>query len=222
MRSTSRRAARAGRGLVPTWTRSGTVACAGCCRRRSSAGLQSDPPVRSPVAAAASADLACQGAPVEWSRGRKVIGECNARVHWWRRGVRRDPQGGPGGLRERRPRRCPLEVIDVEDGEYPAAYRVDGAVLALLIQGRRVVLVPTGEVDEAGLRALIGDYARRVPSAPRATTPLDFAESWLQEEWQRRWLRRPRWADRRLHGLGSPGWEEPPSWPRWTLGVSVR
>ena len=97
-----------------------------------------------------------------------------------------------------------LEVIDVEDGEYPAAYRVDGAVLAPLIQGQRVVLLPTGELDEAGLREVIGNYARRVPSAPRATTPLDFAESWLQEQWQRRWPRRPQWLDRRLHGMAPP------------------
>ena len=109
-----------------------------------------------------------------------------------------------------------MEVVDVEDGEYASAHRVDGAVLAILVQGKRVELVATGEVAEVGLHALIEDHARRPPSAPGGATPLDVAEAWLVWQWEHRWPRWPAWLDRRLHGSGPPGREElaaPPGGP---------
>lgn len=101
-----------------------------------------------------------------------------------------------------------MEAIDVEEGEYAAAFRVDGVVLALRTEGEEVVLVPTGEVDASALRALIADYARRTPSAPRGEAPLDVAEAWLTAAWHQRWPRRPVWLDRWLHGSGPPIREE--------------
>jgi len=91
-----------------------------------------------------------------------------------------------------------LEAIDVEDGEYPFAYRVDGAVLAILTEGELVVLDLTGEVDAAGLDAAIKAHLRQVTSTdPSAASPLDFAEVWLHREWVSRASSWPRWLSRR-------------------------
>lgn len=100
-----------------------------------------------------------------------------------------------------------LEAVDVQDGEYPFACRVDGAVLAIFTEDERVVLDLTGDVDQARLRALIEAYAPSAPGAPRALAPLDFAEQWLDQQWQRRSVRWPRWLDRRMHGSGPPARE---------------
>jgi len=100
-----------------------------------------------------------------------------------------------------------MEFLDVEDGEYVAAYRVDGAVLAISSarEEEAVVLTLTGQVDVAALQALVDEAVRRAPAETRAydaVTALDFAEAWFAEEWGRRWVRWPRWLDRWLHGRG--------------------
>lgn len=100
-----------------------------------------------------------------------------------------------------------LEVIDVEDGEYPSAYRVDGAVLDLLDDDGLVVLDFSGEVDEAGLRALIDGHAHQ-RATPPAGSPLDVAQVWLSQEWESARSRRPRWLHRRLNPSRPPSREE--------------
>lgn len=100
-----------------------------------------------------------------------------------------------------------LEVIDVEDGEYPSAYRVDGAVLELLDDDGLVVLDLSGEVDEAGLRSLIDGHAHQRVSPP-AGSPLDVAQAWLGQEWQSARSRWPRWLHRRLNPSRPPSREE--------------
>jgi len=100
-----------------------------------------------------------------------------------------------------------MEFLCVEDGEYVAAYRVDGAVLAItsVRKEERVLLTLTGEVDVAALEALVDAAVRTAPpgtTAAPVVTPLDFAEAWFAREWDRRWVRWPRWLDRWMHGPG--------------------
>lgn len=108
------------------------------------------------------------------------------------------------------------EVIEVEDGEYPSAYRVDGAVLELLDDAGHVVVDLTGEVDEQGLRSLISQYAQRRPSAPAPAPPIDYAEAWLRAEWESGRSRWPRWLSRRMGPASPPTKQEltaPPGAP---------
>lgn len=100
-----------------------------------------------------------------------------------------------------------LEVIDVEDGEYPSAYRVDGAVLELLDDGGLVVLDLSGEVDEPGLRSLIDGYVH-ARATPPAGSPLDVAQAWLDQEWEQARSRWPRWLHRRLNPSHPPSRDE--------------
>lgn len=101
-----------------------------------------------------------------------------------------------------------LEVIDVEDGEYPSAYRVDGAVLELLDDDGLAVADLTGGVDEQGLRSLISQYTLRRSTAPASSPPLDYAEAWLRAEWEFQRSRWPRWLRRRLGPASPPTREE--------------
>ena len=82
-----------------------------------------------------------------------------------------------------------MEPVDVADGEYSVAYLVDGTCLAPTTDGDRVVLTPTGQVDDTALRDGLRDVQRREPKAPAAADPTAFAAAWLAPR-PSRWRRR--------------------------------
>lgn len=99
-----------------------------------------------------------------------------------------------------------MEAIDVDDGEYAAAYLADGTVLDILAPhgpDGPVVLQRTDDVDEGALLGRIQAY-RRAQGGESAGVPdpIDFANDLRRREWELRWPRRPRWLVRRLHGRG--------------------
>ncbi len=93
-----------------------------------------------------------------------------------------------------------LEAVDVEAGEYKAAFLHDGTVVNVGTSAETVVLTPTAVRDQRSLCDEIARYQQRVASAPQTVDPLDFANEWLRREWDVRWPKRPAWLARRLHG----------------------
>ncbi len=72
-----------------------------------------------------------------------------------------------------------MEAIDVEEGEYVAAYRQDGTRFSPATAAGRPVLTPTGQIDPEKLRERLQEYASRVPTAPQTADPQAFAHDWL-------------------------------------------
>jgi hypothetical protein len=69
---------------------------------------------------------------------------------------------------------CDLEVIDVEDGVYPAAYGPNGEPYRIRSEGGRVIIEPTGEPNKPDeLEALLLRYLEAVGRAPEASASLD-------------------------------------------------
>lgn len=93
-----------------------------------------------------------------------------------------------------------MEAIDVDDGEYAAAYLADGTVLRLSTDSNRVVLTPVPERDLPGLTAAVGQYERRLHGQAEVDDLVRYANAWLRREWEAAWPRRPQWLARRLHG----------------------
>ena len=95
-----------------------------------------------------------------------------------------------------------LEAIDVDAGEYAAAFLHDGTVVELSTVGDDVVLRPAAR-DASRLDALLRAYQQRTGGTPVGDAA-DFADDWFRAEWERRWPRRPAWLSRRLHGEHPP------------------
>ena len=93
-----------------------------------------------------------------------------------------------------------MEAVDVEEDEYQAAFLHDGTVVAAGTSDGMVSLTPTASRDLPSLETLLARYQQRVPTAPRASAPFNFANQWLRQEWEAQWPKRPRWLARRLHG----------------------
>lgn len=83
-----------------------------------------------------------------------------------------------------------LEAVDVLDGEYVEALRVDGARLRFVVSRGAVVLEPTGERDPAALarvvRGAVADYDLAAPASDAAAV----ADELLRREADARWPRR--------------------------------
>ena len=94
-----------------------------------------------------------------------------------------------------------VEAIDVDEGEYRAAWLHDGTVLRLRApEGPEgpVVVERTGETDVPGLLAAV----RAAGGPGDLDALLDHVDEQLRWEWAHRWPRRPGWLSRRLHGDG--------------------
>ena len=72
-----------------------------------------------------------------------------------------------------------MEPVDVANGEYSIAYLADGTCLTATTDGDRVVLTPTGKVDDTALRDRLRYVQRRESKAPAASEPTAFAAAWL-------------------------------------------
>ena len=95
-----------------------------------------------------------------------------------------------------------MEAVDVEAGEYPALFALDGRIITATTRNHEVVLTVEDARDEAGLRQrlLEGRQRKRLTSLPDDLVAI--ANELLRQEWDNRWPKRPRWLVRRLHGEG--------------------
>jgi hypothetical protein len=76
---------------------------------------------------------------------------------------------------------CDLEVIDVEDGVYPAAYGPNGEPYRIGSEGDRVIIEPTGEPNKPEeFRALLLRYLEAIGRPPKVSASLDdlVASAW--------------------------------------------
>ncbi len=91
-----------------------------------------------------------------------------------------------------------LEAIDVDHGEYVAAYLDDGTVVELAAADERVVLRRTNSRDMPGLMARLRAHQRAIGRPDEVGDLVAFANEILHEEWEGRWPRPPRWLERWL------------------------
>jgi len=97
-----------------------------------------------------------------------------------------------------------LEAVDVDGGEYSAAFLDDGSVVELGTAGEEVVLTATATRDLLRLDRLLSQYQHRIGDPVTGGSARDFANDWLRAEWEQRWPKRPVWLARRLHGKHPP------------------
>ena len=96
-----------------------------------------------------------------------------------------------------------LEVNDVDTDEY-VLFGDDGTVLAAAVEGRSVVVRATTRRDLQELRGRLERYCSMAEVEAPNDDPLAIGNAILAADWSRRWPRKPRWLDRRLHGHGPP------------------
>jgi hypothetical protein len=97
-----------------------------------------------------------------------------------------------------------LEAVDVDGGEYPAAFLDDGSVVEMSTADQCVVLTATATRDLPRLDRLLTEYQHRVGTGVGGGSARDFANDWLRAEWEQQWPKRPTWLARRLHGDHPP------------------
>lgn len=95
-----------------------------------------------------------------------------------------------------------MEAIDVEAGEYAAVYDTDGRVISVATSDDLVVLRRTEHLDAPGLRERLERLQQRHAIAGPLDDPAEVASARLANAWEKRWPKRLRWLDKRLHGEG--------------------
>jgi hypothetical protein len=94
-----------------------------------------------------------------------------------------------------------IEAIDVENGEYPAAFKPDGCRVQITTSGDDVVF-SAATADAEGLRGQLEIYLAR--PLRETDDPCEIANTWLRDEWAASWPRRPSWLHRVVHGAEPP------------------
>jgi hypothetical protein len=97
-----------------------------------------------------------------------------------------------------------MEAVDVRDGEYEAAFSLNGELLEIVLDEDRVSLVATGTNDLPTLRDRLRALAERNGYSGEDPDPRGVANEVFANQWRARWPRWPKWLDRRLHGDGPP------------------
>ncbi|MBC7560770.1 MAG: hypothetical protein H7270_15800 [Dermatophilaceae bacterium] len=93
----------------------------------------------------------------------------------------------------------------VLDGEYEAAFTLDGHVVAINgIRDGPVSLTVTDESDETALRDFLSGSQTRMGFTSDADDPVAVANELIRLEWERRSPRLPGWMRRRLYGDQPP------------------
>jgi hypothetical protein len=104
-----------------------------------------------------------------------------------------------------------MEWVDVEGGAYEAMFTVRAERLVPHPLDKYMVrLEPSGEVDIDSLTSMLrrerdrrGTLTADPNDPPAVAQELDEQErAWRSSRWSRRWPKRPRWLDKRLHGEG--------------------
>jgi len=101
-----------------------------------------------------------------------------------------------------------LEAVDVDLGEYAAAYLLDGTVLELSTAEERVILERTDRKDLTTLMARLRAHQRAVGRPEEDSDLVAFANEVMREEWEGRWPRPPRCLKRWFPGKGPPRVEQ--------------
>jgi hypothetical protein len=119
-----------------------------------------------------------------------------------------------------------MEAVDVDAGEYPALFTLDGRIVTVTTEAEQVVLTVDEQRDEAGLRQRLLDARPRVGLTSPPDDLVASANELLRLEWERDGRSdRAGWPDgctakvhmrcRRLCWLSSDGAGSPESilWP---------
>jgi hypothetical protein len=98
-----------------------------------------------------------------------------------------------------------MEAVDVRDGEYLALFTDEGRVIRAAATPKfKVVLTLTDEYDLLTFRDLLRERCPDVKWQGQPGEVLALGNALLEQEWRKRWPRRPRWLDARLHGESPP------------------
>lgn len=101
-----------------------------------------------------------------------------------------------------------MEAVDVEEGEYAAAYLLDGTVLEFWAAEEEVFLRRTDSEDLPALMARLRASQRAAGGPEEVGDLVAFANEVMREEWEGRWPRPPRWLRRWFPGKGPPRVEQ--------------
>ena len=93
-----------------------------------------------------------------------------------------------------------MEAIDVDEGEYVAAFTLDGRPVAISAGDGRVILNVGEEPNLAELRRRLTDSQARSGFHSPTNDPVAVASELVWGAWDHRWPQRPGWLARRLHG----------------------
>jgi hypothetical protein len=99
-----------------------------------------------------------------------------------------------------------MEAVDVEAGEYPAVFLLDGTQVDVATDGQYAVTLTPGDPGHmAELMQHLREYNRVIGrDAVPADDPVAAANAWLDAEWRVRWPQRPAWLRSRVLGDAPP------------------
>ena len=98
-----------------------------------------------------------------------------------------------------------MEAVDVLEGEYEAAYTIDGRELTIVAERDSPVSLRVTDVrDVADLRTRLARSGMHMGLSFDLSNLSAVANYLMRREWERRWPRRPRWLSRLVHGDGPP------------------
>jgi hypothetical protein len=97
-----------------------------------------------------------------------------------------------------------MEGIDVDNGEYPALFTLDGRIVTATASRNDVVLTITDRRDEPDLDRRLREWAPRIGLTSPPDDRRAIANELMRLDWELRWPKRPRWLARRLHGAAPP------------------
>jgi len=98
-----------------------------------------------------------------------------------------------------------MDSTAVLDGEYEAAFTLDGRVVAINgIRNGPVLLEVTQESDELALREFLRKSQTRMAFTSDPEDPAAVANELIRMEWERRSPHLPGWMRRRLYGDQPP------------------
>jgi hypothetical protein len=93
-----------------------------------------------------------------------------------------------------------FEGIDVAQGEIEASFTLDGRIVQAGSRGEVTVLTVTEDRDVAELERRLRSFAGSAGLVSSPDDPRAVANEMLRRRWERRWPKRPRWLDERMHG----------------------
>jgi len=98
-----------------------------------------------------------------------------------------------------------MDSLNALDGEYEAAFTLDGHVVAITgVRDGPVSLQVTAESDDIGLHDLLQRSKEQMGLASDVDDPASVANELIRREWERRAPHLPGWLRRRLYGDQPP------------------